>query len=86
MPNFAPDASLRSGRKEGRTNLEGERGREGARKGMEGALFRFNFASHSGICEQYLSAHKRDRDAKEARGNGRTLAGEEEVSVSERRR
>ena len=53
---------------------------------MEGALFRFNFASHSGICEQYLSAHKRDRDAKEARGNGRTLAGEEEVSVSERRR
>ena len=33
---------------------------------MEGALFRFNFASHSGICEQYLSAHhKRDRDGRE---------------------
>ena len=32
---------------------------------MEGALLRFNFASHSGICEQYLSAHKRDRDGRE---------------------
>ena len=61
MPNFAPDASLRSGRKEGRTNESRGRTREGGGEGMEGALLRFNFASHSGICEQYLSAHKRDR-------------------------
>ena len=57
---------------------------------MEGALLRFNFASHSGICEQYLSAHKRDRPrwkGKATGAGGRTLAGEEEeVSVSERRR
>ena len=74
MPNFAPDASLRSGRKEGRTNESRGRTREGGGEGMEGALLRFNFASHSGICEQYLSAHKRDRDGRErqrARAGGR---------------
>ena len=69
-------------RREGRTNLEGERGREGARKGMEGALFRFNFASHSGICEQYLSAHKRDRP----RWKGKATGAGAGASWRERRR
>ena len=49
---------------------------------MEGALLRFNFASHSGICEQYLSAHKRDRDGRErphagGRGGGGVGVGAE---------
>ena len=37
---------------------------------MEGALLRFNFASHSGICEQYLSAHKRDRPRWKGKATG----------------
>ena len=41
---------------------------------MEGALLHFNFASHSGICEQYLSAHKRHRDGRE-RQRARAHAG-----------
>ena len=55
-------------RVEGR-RISGAKG-EGELKERSRSLLRFNFVSHCGICEEYLSAHKNEGRRGEASGKG----------------